>query len=105
MSEHGSGTATPDPDLVDPDRGRAVVVVPYDPAWPSRFEAARRTILAALGAEAVSIDHVGSTAVPGLAAKPVIDIHLTVRDPANEAQGLPSSPFSRCPRRCEGDQC
>ncbi len=95
MSAPDSGTATPDPDRDDPDRddpdrGRAVVVVPYDPAWPSQFDAARRTILAALGAEAVSVEHVGSTAVPGLAAKPVIDIHLSVRDPADETLYRPA---------------
>jgi len=53
----------------------------YDPAWPDRFEELRAEYAAALDAAAVpfvSIEHVGSTAVPGLAAKPVIDIDIVV---------------------------
>jgi GrpB-like predicted nucleotidyltransferase (UPF0157 family) len=53
-------------------------VVPYDPAWPARFAAERERIAAALGPLALRIDHNGSTAVPGLAAKPVIDIQVSV---------------------------
>src|SRR6266542_1837590 len=49
-------------------------VVPYDPRWPAIFERERATIAAALGERAVAIEHFGSTAVPGLAAKPIIDI-------------------------------
>jgi len=53
-----------------------VQIVPYDAAWPARFEAERRLLLEVMGRWLVdgSIEHVGSTAVPGLAAKPVIDI-------------------------------
>lgn len=51
---------------------------PYDPDWPRQFEAERQRIAAALGALALRIDHNGSTAVPGLAAKPVIDIQISV---------------------------
>jgi GrpB-like predicted nucleotidyltransferase (UPF0157 family) len=58
----------------------AVVIVAYDPQWPARFEEERRRITAALGARAVAVEHVGSTAVPGLAAKPIIDIMVGVRD-------------------------
>lgn len=54
-------------------------VVAYDPAWPTVFAAERGRIAAALGTLAVRIDHNGSTAVPGLAAKPVIDIQISVR--------------------------
>jgi GrpB-like predicted nucleotidyltransferase (UPF0157 family) len=57
-----------------------IEVVPYDPAWPARFEAIRARIAAALGDVAVAIEHVGSTAVRGLAAKPVIDIDVVVAD-------------------------
>jgi len=56
-----------------------ITLSPYDPAWPSAFEAEARRIASALGSAAVRIDHVGSTAVPGLAAKPVIDIQVSVR--------------------------
>lgn len=53
-------------------------LVPYDPAWPTAFEAEAAVIRAALGGLAKSIDHVGSTSVPGLDAKPVIDIQVSV---------------------------
>jgi GrpB-like predicted nucleotidyltransferase (UPF0157 family) len=67
----------------------AIEVVEYDPRWP---DAARRIIdrlRRALGTRAVRIEHVGSTAVPGLPAKPVIDLDLTVADPAAEQAWLP----------------
>lgn len=54
-------------------------IVAYDPQWPTVFEAERARIAAALGTLAIRIDHNGSTAVPGLAAKPVIDIQISVR--------------------------
>ena len=56
-----------------------IVVVDYDPGWPKLFEALRTPIAAALGDLALAIEHVGSTAVPGLAAKPVVDIAAVVR--------------------------
>lgn len=54
--------------------GRVVSVVPYDPAWPQRFAEERVRLRSALAETAVAIFHIGSTAVPGLAAKPIIDI-------------------------------
>jgi GrpB-like predicted nucleotidyltransferase (UPF0157 family) len=58
-----------------------VEIVPYDPAWPARFEDERRLLGQALEPWLEGgIHHVGSTAVPGLAAKPVIDIMAGVRD-------------------------
>ena len=54
------------------------MIVDYDPLWPLDFEAERRRIAAALGDLAVRIEHNGSTAVPGLAAKPIIDIQVSV---------------------------
>jgi putative glutamine amidotransferase len=59
-------------------RSREYGVVDYDPAWPAWFEEEAGAIREALGAAAVRIDHVGSTSVPGLAAKPVIDIQVSV---------------------------
>jgi GrpB-like predicted nucleotidyltransferase (UPF0157 family) len=53
-------------------------IVPYDPDWPHVFLAERGRIAAALGALALRIDHNGSTSVPGLAAKPIIDIQVSV---------------------------
>jgi GrpB-like predicted nucleotidyltransferase (UPF0157 family) len=55
-----------------------ITIVPYDPEWPRAFERERVELGAALGALAVRIEHNGSTAVPGLAAKPVIDIQVSV---------------------------
>jgi GrpB-like predicted nucleotidyltransferase (UPF0157 family) len=61
-----------------------IVVVEYDPAWPQRFEQLRQEYggaLAAAGVPVVAIEHVGSTSVPGLAAKPVIDCDIVVAAP------------------------
>ncbi len=55
-----------------------IVVVPYDPAWAEEFRRYGRALRTALGSRAVRIDHVGSTAVPGLEAKPVVDIQISV---------------------------
>ncbi len=60
----------------------AVVVTSYDPRWPADFEAIRAHVSPALGDDLVArIEHVGSTSVPGLAAKPIIDIDVLLRDP------------------------
>jgi GrpB-like predicted nucleotidyltransferase (UPF0157 family) len=67
---------------------REIRVVPYDPRWAERFERERERILAALGALARRVDHVGSTSVPGLAAKPIIDIDVSVPDIRDEAAYL-----------------
>jgi GrpB-like predicted nucleotidyltransferase (UPF0157 family) len=56
-----------------------ITVVPHDAAWPGMFADERDRLAAALGEVAVRIDHFGSTAVPGLAAKPWIDIQVGVR--------------------------
>jgi GrpB-like predicted nucleotidyltransferase (UPF0157 family) len=58
----------------------AVRIVEYDLAWPGKAEAEIGRIRAAMGDAAVRIDHVGSTAVPGLAAKPIVDLQLSVSD-------------------------
>jgi GrpB-like predicted nucleotidyltransferase (UPF0157 family) len=70
--------------------GRRPVLVELaepDPSWPQRFEEHRARIAAALGDLATSVDHVGSTSVPGLAAKPVIDVQVVVAD-LDRAAGL-----------------
>ena len=58
-------------------------MVPYDEAWPSLFEEERACIERAIGPWAEEIEHVGSTAVPGLAAKPIIDIMVGVKSLEN----------------------
>jgi GrpB-like predicted nucleotidyltransferase (UPF0157 family) len=67
-----------------------VVVVAPDPGWAAAFEADRCEIEAVLAGAALAVDHVGSTAVPGLPAKPVIDILLQVTDSADEATYVPA---------------
>src|SRR5437762_2515203 len=57
-----------------------IVVCRYDPAWVTMFELERTAVQAALGSLALTIEHVGSTAVPGLAAKPIIDLLVAVHD-------------------------
>ncbi len=56
----------------------AVVIVDYDFAWPAMADAELRGVEAALGDVAVRLEHVGSTAVPGLAAKPIVDLLVSV---------------------------
>lgn len=59
---------------------RPVVIAEYDPAWATRFANERDHIRLAMGATALEIDHIGSTSVPGLAAKPIVDILVVVAD-------------------------
>jgi GrpB-like predicted nucleotidyltransferase (UPF0157 family) len=61
-----------------------IEIVDYDSEWPAVYRTQELRIRAALQERALAIEHVGSTAVPGLAAKPVIDIHLAVHDSADE---------------------
>jgi GrpB-like predicted nucleotidyltransferase (UPF0157 family) len=71
-------------------RGDPHDISQYDPAWAVTFEHWRSRLAAALGTAATRIDHVGSTAVPGLAAKPVIDIMISVPDTSDEPSFLPA---------------
>lgn len=67
-----------------------IYLVDYDQSWPAQFEAHQTTIRAALGAVALAIHHIGSTSVPGLAAKSVIDIMLVVANSADEPSYVPA---------------
>lgn len=58
----------------------SVRVADYHPAWPCLFEQEKADLAAALNGQPVSIEHIGSTAVPGLAAKPILDIAIAVDD-------------------------
>jgi GrpB-like predicted nucleotidyltransferase (UPF0157 family) len=62
-----------------------VLIVAYDPSWPATFQQLRDRLAATLGPLAVAIEHVGSTAVPGLAAKPIIDLDVIIADRADRA--------------------
>jgi GrpB-like predicted nucleotidyltransferase (UPF0157 family) len=67
----------------------AVRIVDYDPAWPEMAAAEVSRVVAALGEQAVRVDHVGSTAVPGLAAKPIVDLQASV------VEVDPTEPYAR----------
>ena len=67
-----------------------VYLAEYDPAWPQVYAAEAAKIRAALGERALLLEHVGSTSVPGLAAKPLIDILLVVADSSDEAVYVPA---------------
>jgi len=77
-----------------PPAGRVVLVDP-DPSWPDQYAEQERRIRAALGDAALQIDHVGSTSVPGLPAKPIVDVSLVVADPVDEAAYVPALEAAR----------
>jgi len=72
-----------------PVSGR-IQLVDYDPAWPQLFAREVDRVRAVLGERALRIEHVGSTSVPGLAAKPIIDMLLVVLDSADEPAYVPA---------------
>jgi GrpB-like predicted nucleotidyltransferase (UPF0157 family) len=86
---------SPQPPLSDwivppaPFSGR-IELLDYDPAWPRQYEMVAARIRAALGDTAIILEHAGSTAVPGLAAKPIIDVVLGVPDATDEAAYVPA---------------
>ena len=68
-----------DPDLRHHmNKTRTITIVPYDPQWPLVFAGLKRIIERTLGSLAVSVEHVGSTSVPGLPAKPIIDLDVVI---------------------------
>jgi GrpB-like predicted nucleotidyltransferase (UPF0157 family) len=67
---------------------REIVIVDYDPRWSDQFQKHADILSRALGSKALGIEHVGSTSVPGLAAKPIIDIDVLVEDSSDEAAYL-----------------
>jgi GrpB-like predicted nucleotidyltransferase (UPF0157 family) len=91
------GKIMPDEIKEQPEKGilgeveqQAIVIADYDLSWPRRFHREEAKIRGALGQAALSIEHVGSTSVPGLAAKPIVDILLVVEDSGNEDSYLPA---------------
>lgn len=86
-------TDPPAPEGTDPvvgrRRGGPIEIVDYDPTWPDLAVEFIARVRDALGARALNLEHVGSTSVPGLSAKPIIDIDLTVADPSREEAWLP----------------
>lgn len=76
-------------EIFGPPQPGPVTLVAWDPVWPERFEREAGRIREALGTVSLRVEHIGSTAVPGLAAKPVVDILLTVADVDAEAGFVP----------------
>ena len=68
---------------------RVIEIVDYQPDWPETYQAHARAIARTLGDAAIRIEHIGSTSVPGLGAKPIIDILVVVLDSADEDACLP----------------
>ena len=73
-----------------PPHNATVSLAPYDVAWPVQYDAEAAKVRAALGAGARVLEHVGSTSIPGMAAKPIIDIVLGVAASADEASYVPA---------------
>lgn len=90
ITRHRDPDPAEDPWVDGPPATQPVKLVAYDPIWPRRFETFAAGVRAALGDTALAVEHVGSTAVPGLAAKDVIDIDLTVPDPRAESTYVPA---------------
>jgi GrpB-like predicted nucleotidyltransferase (UPF0157 family) len=70
-------------------RNSTIHLAPYNPDWPSHYSTLADQIRHALGEKVLLLEHVGSTSVPGLSAKPIIDMVLTVEDSANEPTYIP----------------
>ena len=75
--------------LIGGPEKRVIRIVDYEPQWPARFYEHAGKIKGAVGDSALHIEHIGSTSVPGLGAKPIVDILLVVKDSANESTYLP----------------
>ncbi|HEY2750712.1 GrpB family protein [Phenylobacterium sp.] len=71
-----------------PDALSVVEVVPYDPRWPEQYRRERVAVLALGGDDLVELEHIGSTAIPGLAAKPIIDMMAAAPDMALAARAI-----------------
>jgi GrpB-like predicted nucleotidyltransferase (UPF0157 family) len=67
-----------------------IYLAPYDPTWPAQYEAEAAKIRAALGERAIVLEHVGSTSIPGMSAKPLLDILLAVADSSDEDAYVPT---------------
>ena len=75
----------------EPPRGwKTIAIEDYDPAWVPRFAAVSSSLHAVLDGLILGVEHVGSTSVPGLAAKPIIDVDLLIADTADESRYVPT---------------
>ncbi len=84
------GDPNENPWVAGEPKAEVIEVQAYDPSWPVLYQRLSQEILHALGSKALAIAHVGSTAVLGLPAKPVIDIDVQVADPEQEEEYVPA---------------
>jgi len=89
MGRRGTRVVDLDAVVIGGRERRPIVIAEYNPAWPLHYERERTRIADALGDIARMIEHVGSTAVPGLAAKPIVDILVAVENPDDDAALVP----------------
>jgi GrpB-like predicted nucleotidyltransferase (UPF0157 family) len=82
---------------------RAIEVRDYDPGWVRLFESERDRLTAALAELAVAVEHIGSTSVPGLAAKPIVDIAVVLPDQTDLAEAVARAEALGYERRPAGD--
>jgi GrpB-like predicted nucleotidyltransferase (UPF0157 family) len=75
--------------LIGGPEKRVIEIVPYRSDWPLQFERHAQSIKTGLGERALRIEHIGSTSVNGLAAKPIVDVLVIVVDPSDEDRYLP----------------
>jgi GrpB-like predicted nucleotidyltransferase (UPF0157 family) len=90
ITRHHDNDPDENPWVNGPPPPETVELVPYDPGWPHRYRTLSADIRDALAETVLDIEHVGSTSVPGLAAKDVIDMNLTVADPRDEDKYVPA---------------
>lgn len=87
--------------MSNPAPAQPIILDNYDPAWPEMFAAERERILAAIGDWAVAVEHVGSTAIPGIAAKPIIDIGVALEHLADALKCI--TPLDEIGYECKGE--
>lgn len=73
-----------------PNGWRPIVIEDYDPAWADRYATVAAALLRALGDRVLGLEHVGSTSVPGLAAKAIVDVDLVIADTDDESRYVPA---------------
>jgi GrpB-like predicted nucleotidyltransferase (UPF0157 family) len=79
-----------DENLIGGPEARSIVLVDYDEGWPLKFREHAAAITKALGPAALAVEHVGSTSVPDIAAKPIVDILLVVSNSRDESRYSPA---------------
>ena len=77
-------------ELIGGEEQREIKIVPYDKNWPLRYKTEKKKIEKAIASQEHHIEHVGSTSIEGLPAKPIIDIQVSIQDPNDESSFVPA---------------